>query len=102
MRGRADSSRKSCYDQTVTTGRQGPRSRRHPARRYLSIPNIRLPLPANRRVRRGLIITLVLTAVWLLGSLAMAYALTRRHGPRAAEAMPEISDWNLETHRLKT
>jgi pimeloyl-ACP methyl ester carboxylesterase len=63
---------------------------------------MRLPLLANRRVRRGLIITAVLAVVWLLSSLAVAYALTCRHGPRTAEGTPEISDWELESHRLKT
>jgi alpha-beta hydrolase superfamily lysophospholipase len=44
----------------------------------------------------------VLAVVWLVISLAVAHALTRRHGPRIAEAMPEIGDWKLESHRLRT
>ena len=62
----------------------------------------RLTLFTNHRVRRGLIITAVLAVVWLVISLAVAYALTRRHGPRIAEATPEIGDWRLESHRLRT
>jgi uncharacterized protein len=57
---------------------------------------------ANRRVRRLLIFTTVVMAVWLLSSLAVAYALTRRHGPRSVEPLPDIADWQLESHRLKT
>jgi uncharacterized protein len=57
---------------------------------------------ANRRVRRLIVITTVLVALWLLSSLAVAYALTRRHGPRADEPLPAISDWKLEDHRLQT
>ena len=41
-------------------------------------------------------------SVWLLSSLAVAYALTCRHGPRTDEGTPDIGDWKLESHRLKT
>jgi alpha-beta hydrolase superfamily lysophospholipase len=44
----------------------------------------------------------VLVAVWLLSSLAVAYALTCRHGPRTDEGTPNDADWKLESHRLKT
>ncbi len=66
------------------------------------MPNIRLRLLANRRVQRWLIITAVLAVVWLLSSLAVAYALTRRLGPRSVETAPTIGDWKLESHHLKT
>jgi uncharacterized protein len=59
-------------------------------------------LPAMRRVRRWLIFTTVVMAVWLLTSLAVAYALTRRHGRRSVEPLPYIADWKLESLRLKT
>ena len=66
------------------------------------MPNIWLRLLANRRARRWLIITAVLALGWLLSSLAVAFALTRRHGPRSVEIAPKIGDWKLESHRLKT
>ena len=50
-----------------------------------TILNTRLALPANPRVRRRLIVAAMLIVGWLLSSLAVAYALTRRHGPRTAE-----------------
>lgn len=62
----------------------------------------RLSFRASRRVRRWLITAVVVPIVWLLISLAVAYALTRRHGPRAAEAVPNLAGWTLESHRLKT
>jgi len=48
------------------------------------------------------LITAMLAVVWLLSSLAVAYALTCRHGPRTAETTPKIGDWKLESHRLMT
>ena len=33
---------------------------------------------------------------WLLSSVVVAYALTRRHGPRTVEPVPQIGDWKLE------
>ena len=62
----------------------------------------RLRFLANRRVRRWLIAMSVGLIFWLLISLTVAYALTRRHGPRSDEAVPNLGDWKLETHRLKT
>jgi alpha-beta hydrolase superfamily lysophospholipase len=44
----------------------------------------------------------VLVAVWLLSSLAVAYALTCRHGPPTDEGTPDIHDGKLESLRLKT
>ena len=44
----------------------------------------------------------VIPAMWLLISLAVAYALTRRHGPRAAEPVPNFAGWTLESHRPAT
>ena len=57
---------------------------------------------AYRHVRRRLIFTAAVMAVWLATSLAVAYALTRRHGARSVEPLPYIADWKLESHRLKT
>ena len=37
----------------------------------------------------------------MLSSLAAAYALTCRHGPRSAEPVPKIGDGKLESHCLK-
>jgi uncharacterized protein len=59
-------------------------------------------LLANRRLRRWLMFTAVLATLWLASSMAAAYALTRRHGPRITEPTPEISGWALEDYRLKT
>jgi alpha-beta hydrolase superfamily lysophospholipase len=44
----------------------------------------------------------MLPVVWLLSSLSVAYELTRRHGPLAAETAPKFGDWPLENQRLKT
>ena len=59
-------------------------------------------LLANRRVRRWLIFTTVVMAVWMLTSLAVAYALTRRHGRRSVSLCRISRDWKLESLRLKT
>jgi uncharacterized protein len=64
--------------------------------------NLSQRLLSNRRVRRWLIFTAAMMALWLLTSLAVAYALTRRHGARSVEPLPNITDWKLESHRLKT
>ena len=64
--------------------------------------NTRASFRASRRARRWLITAVVIPAMWLLISLAVAYALTRRHGPRAAEPVPNFAGWTLESHRLTT
>ena len=56
----------------------------------------------RRRVRRWLIAAAACSIVWVLASMAVAYALTRRHGPRAAEPVPKIGNWQLESYRLET
>jgi tetratricopeptide (TPR) repeat protein/alpha-beta hydrolase superfamily lysophospholipase len=71
-------------------------------RRSPPIFNTRLRFLANRRIRRGLIVATVLVLIWLFSSLAVAYRLTRRYGPPTAETVPNIGDWTLESHRLKT
>ena len=58
------------------------------------MPNIRLRLLANRRVQRGLIITAVLAVVWLLSSLAVAYA------PHASSWAADCRD-HAENRRLE-
>jgi alpha-beta hydrolase superfamily lysophospholipase len=61
-----------------------------------------MPRISRRRALRGLIVLAVLVAVWLLISAAVAYRLTRRHGPGAEELAPSVAWGKLESHRLKT
>jgi pimeloyl-ACP methyl ester carboxylesterase len=57
---------------------------------------------SGRRLRRCLIATAVGSMLWLLCSMAVAYALTRRHGWQTTEPVPKMSDRQLESYRLRT
>jgi dipeptidyl aminopeptidase/acylaminoacyl peptidase len=58
--------------------------------------------PTRRRLRWLGICTLLLSALWLLGSLIFVYVLTRRPHAPFAEPAPAIAWGSLEEYRLHT
>jgi pimeloyl-ACP methyl ester carboxylesterase len=63
---------------------------------------LRLFRPTRRRLRWLGISTLLLLALWLLGSLLVVYVLTRRPHALFAEHSPTVTWGVLEEHRLRT
>jgi alpha-beta hydrolase superfamily lysophospholipase len=58
--------------------------------------------PARRWLRAGLLAAVVLTALWLLASLAAAYRFTRRPHALYPESSPSLAWGRVESRRLTT
>src|SRR4051794_34154707 len=59
-------------------------------------------LTSRRRLIRGMRITVIVLALWLITSWVVAYRLTRRPRPWFAEPVPSFAWGEFEPHRLKS
>ena len=60
------------------------------------------PRLISRRLIRGMRITIIVLALWLIVSWAVAYRLTRRPHPWFAEPVPSVAWGEVEAHRLRS
>jgi alpha-beta hydrolase superfamily lysophospholipase len=61
-----------------------------------------IPRLISRRLIRGMRITIIVLALWLILSWAVAYRLTRRPHPWFAEPVPSVTWGEVEAHRLRS